>query len=68
MLAAAPFVLKPSGVYLMSYWAVTTIAGMAGVSGSNDGTNGAALFNSPPPDWPKRRLLLRQHRQHRLHF
>jgi branched-chain amino acid transport system permease protein len=27
-LAAAPFVLKPSGVYLMSYWAVTTIAAL----------------------------------------
>ena len=28
VLAAAPFVLKPSGVYLMSYWAVTTIAAL----------------------------------------
>jgi branched-chain amino acid transport system permease protein len=27
-LAAAPFVLKPSGVYLMSYWAVTAIAAL----------------------------------------
>jgi branched-chain amino acid transport system permease protein len=28
VLAAAPFVLKPSGVYLMSYWAVITIAAL----------------------------------------
>jgi branched-chain amino acid transport system permease protein len=28
VLGAAPFVLKPSGVYLMSYWAVTTIAAL----------------------------------------
>jgi branched-chain amino acid transport system permease protein len=28
VLSAAPFVLKPSGVYLMSYWAVTTIAAL----------------------------------------
>jgi len=28
-------------------WAVTTLAGMARTSGSGDGTNGAALFNSP---------------------
>jgi branched-chain amino acid transport system permease protein len=27
-LAAVPFVLKPSGVYLMSYWAVTAIAAL----------------------------------------
>jgi branched-chain amino acid transport system permease protein len=27
-LAAAPFLLKPSGVYLMSYWAVTGIAAL----------------------------------------
>jgi branched-chain amino acid transport system permease protein len=27
-LAAVPFLLKPSGVYLMSYWAVTTIAAL----------------------------------------
>jgi branched-chain amino acid transport system permease protein len=28
VLAAAPLALKPSGVYLMSYWAVTTIAAL----------------------------------------
>jgi streptogramin lyase len=28
-------------------WVVTTIAGTAGVAGSTDGTNGAALFNEP---------------------
>ncbi len=35
--------LTPAG----SDWVVTTLAGLAGVSGGADGTNGAAQFNSP---------------------
>jgi len=35
--------LKPSG----TNWVVTTIAGLAGSSGSADGTNSSARFNGP---------------------
>jgi len=35
--------LRPAG----TNWIVTTLAGMAGVSGSSDGTGSAAKFNSP---------------------
>ncbi len=40
-------VRKVSRIGASQNWAVTTIAGTAGVTGSNDGTNGQAQFNSP---------------------